>query len=374
MSSLHRVRPFGPLSWILEKLPATGPWSIIGALSAEDRCLTATQETLRLSTGTTGKLLNITPRVLSSTRPTRPAKEHAIAWEQKRILNLRRVEVELEFRSHIVVVDAGSFLQQEDSKVNDMALKLAEESPSDVVLDVSTMPKRYFFPLLTRLCESNHVRNLIVTNTSPLRYGDELAGDSDGPKPLPLYEGEPEIDQSPDVTLIIGVGYHQLNIQQILEENKSRRVDIKLLFPFPSIHPGFIQNWRFVEHINKHRPRSAGNSDASEIDIIRVPVGDVSLTFDRLLQQTQDGKMSSLILAPYGPKPMSLAMCLLGVARRAKGINPDNDAQNLPTKISYTQPSWYHPDYSSGIRRTNGVPDITAFCIRLNGRDLYVLP
>ncbi len=370
MSSPHRLRPFGPLSWILDKLPAAGPWTIIGALSAEDRCLTATRETLRLSPGTTGKLLSITPRLLNSTPPTRPANEHAIASEQKRTINLRRVEAEL--GAHVGVVDAGPFLQEE-SKLNDMATMLAEQSPSDVILDVSTMPKRYFFPLLTRLCESNHVRNLIVTNTSPLRYGDVLAGDADNWKPLPLYEGDP-INEPPDVTLIVGVGYHPLNIQEILEENKSRRVEIKLLFPFPSIHPGFIPNWRFVEHINKHRSRSDGNSDTSDIDIIRVPVGDVSLTFDRLLQQTQEGYMSSLILAPYGPKPMSLAMCLLGVARRAKGINPDTDAPNLPTKIGYTQPSWYHPDYSSDVRTTDGVPDVTAFCVRLNGRDLYVLP
>ena len=371
MSSLHRVRPFGPLSWILDKLPAAGPWSIIGALSAEDRCLTATRETLRLSPGTTGKLLSITPRLPNSKSPTRPVNAHANAWEQMRRLNLQRVEGEL--GAQVGIVDAGPFLQQADSKVNEMAIELAEQSPSDVILDVSTMPKRYFFPLLTRLCESNHVRNLIVTNTAPLRYGDVLAGDADNWMLLPLYEGDP-INESPDVTLIVGVGYHPLNIQEILEENKSRRVEIKLLFPFPSIHPGFIHNWKFVEHINKHRPRSAGSNDASDIDIIRVPVGDVSLTFDRLLQQTQDGYMSSLILAPYGPKPMSLAMCLLGVARRAKGINPDTDAPNLPTKIGYTQPSWYHPDYSSGFRTTDGMPDVTAFCVRLNGRDLYLLP
>ena len=61
------------------------------------------------------------------------------------------------------------------------------------------------------------VRNLIITNTSPLRYGDVLANW----KPLPLYEGDP-INEPPDVTLIVGVGYHRLNIREILEVDQSR--------------------------------------------------------------------------------------------------------------------------------------------------------
>ena len=84
--------------------------------------------------------------------------------------------------------------------------------------------------------------------------------------------------------------------------------------------------------------------------------------------------MSSLTLAPCGPKPMSLAMCLLGVSHREKWITPDPDAPNLPTKIGYTQPRWYHPDYSGEVRTTDGVPDGTTFCVRLNGCDLYMLP
>ena len=366
MSSHHCLRPFGPLSWLLGKFSGIGPWSIIGALSAEDRCLTATQEIRKLFPGASAKLLSITPRFDTKT-PTRPLSKFVIESERRRAFNLRRVE--FEFREHVAIDDVGSFLQ-EDGELNKKLAVLAEQAASNVVLDISTMPKRYFFPLLTQLCESSQVRNLLVTNTSPVSYGEVLAGDADNWKPLPLYEGDP-FNESPEVTLIVGVGYHPLNIQEIMEENKSIRVHMKLFFPFPSIHPGFIPNWKFVEHINKHRRPPGSNSD---IDIVRVPVGDVSLTFDRLLQQTKGGQTNSLILAPYGPKPMSLAMCLLGIARRAKGFDPETDAPNLPTKIGYTQPSWYHPEYSREVRIVNGLPDVMAFCVRLNGRNLYALP
>ena len=295
MSSHHCLRPFGPLSWLLGKFSGIGPWSIIGALSAEDRCLTATQEIRKLFPGASAKLLSITPRFDTKT-PTRPLSKFVIESERRRAFNLRRVE--FEFREHVAIDDVGSFLQEE-GELNKKLAVLAEQAASNVVLDISTMPKRYFFPLLTQLCESSQVRNLLVTNTSPVSYGEVLAGDAD--------------------------------------------------------------NWR----------PPGSNSD---IDIVRVPVGDVSLTFDRLLQQTKGGQTNSLILAPYGPKPMSLAMCLLGIARRAKGFDPETDAPNLPTKIGYTQPSWYHPEYSREVRIVNGLPDVMAFCVRLNGRNLYALP
>lgn len=189
-----------------------------------------------------------------------------------------------------------------------------------------------------------------------------------------MYDGDP-MDTSSDATLIIGVGYQQLRIHEYFEENKSRRIGVKLLLPFPSIHPGFIQNWKFVERISQelNGPMQIGNQ--SSMEIIRVPVGDVSLTFDRLLQQTGSGVAKTVILAPFGPKPISLAMCLLGIARRTRGDDPQTMAPILPTEIGYTQPKSYRPDYSTGVAmREDGHPDISAFCVRLNGRDLYTLP
>lgn len=98
------------------------------------------------------------------------------------------------------------------------------------------------------------------------------------------------------------------------------------------------------------------------IEIVRVPTHDVSISFDRLLQHSAGGQAPSLVLAPFGPKSLSLAMCLLGIARMKAGGS---------TEIGYTQPSAYSPDYSTGIAIRDGAPVVTAYCLRLNGRDLY---
>ncbi len=367
MLSTHRIRPFGPLRWILEKLSQADGWSIIGALSAEDRCLTATQELLQLCPDSSGKLLDIMPHPGSVLQET---AAHTTASEAKRRAN--RGPIQTDLASRIEFVDAGS-IDRPEGDLNNLIATLAEGCPANAVLDVSTMPKRFFFPLLTVCCESNRIQNLVVANTSPIRYGDVLSGDADDWKPLPLYQADP-FDASSEATLIAGVGYQPLKIHDILAGNHSRRVAIKLLFPFPSIHPGSIQNWRFVQHVMEGRRSTETGDNRSSPEIIRVPIGDVSLTFDRLLQQSQAGQVKSLILAPFGPKPISLAMCLLGVARRARGSDPDTGAPILPTAIGYTQPRWYHPDYSTGVSETNGIPDVMAFCVRLNGRDLYSLP
>ena len=64
-------------------------------------------------------------------------------------------------------------------------------------------------------------------------------------------------------------------------------------------------------------------------------------------------------MAPYGPKPLSVAMCLLGIARQSR--------HELDTEIGYTQPREYSPNYSEGSK------EVTAFSVKINGRNLYTL-
>ena len=37
------IRPFGPIHWILDKLPQIQQWSVLGTIATEDRCLTAAE-------------------------------------------------------------------------------------------------------------------------------------------------------------------------------------------------------------------------------------------------------------------------------------------------------------------------------------------
>ena len=83
---------------------------------------------------------------------------------------------------------------------------------------------------------------------------------------------------------------------------------------------------------------------------------DTSDAFDILMNMTGDGERRAL-MAPYGPKPISLAMCIYAIKHKAP--------------VYYTQPRAYHPEYSTGVSKVNSQPEIYAYCLRLEGKDLY---
>ena len=82
----------------------------------------------------------------------------------------------------------------------------------------------------------------------------------------------------------------------------------------------------------------------------RVHALDTSEAFDRICDITNHGRHDS-ILAPYGPKPISLAIALFAI-------------QN-GSPVYYTQPNYYSPEYSSGIKETYG------YWIKKDGTNLY---
>ncbi len=174
---------------------------------------------------------------------------------------------------------------------------------------------------------------------------------------------------TPSANFMIRVGYQTLNIAEILGRYGKQPVQFKLLLPVPSLHPGHVHNWKFINDVKSQLKRATSiqaNGEPlqdlrteAEPEIVRVPNHDVSLAFDRLVQHSQQGRVASLVMASFGPKPMSVAMCLLGMARR--------EIPELDTEIGDTQPRIYSPTYSTGSR------EVTAYCVKLNGRNLYSL-
>ena len=92
---------------------------------------------------------------------------------------------------------------------------------------------------------------------------------------------------------------------------------------------------------------------------------DCSSTFDALSRVTRRGEAKA-VLAPYGPKTTSLAMCLFACAA--------NGGPGPQVPVYYAQPRRYDIGYSKQVRQTaSGVDDIQAYCIKLNGKNLYKL-
>jgi|GEM_PF-842101 len=340
----HFIRPSGPIRWIFDKLKSSEPWTVIGSLSPEDRCLAAAREVLGLSADSKATLLKLAPFAARGdaevkARLTKKEAEAVRSFGERITI---RPEQPLHASDHEVLVDVQAVVDQLHGKV---------------IVDISTMPKRWFIPLVRELVERPEIHTLVATNSKPQKYSDDrLATDADSWEPLPGYLHAER--RASETTAIIGVGYHTLNLHEFIGENTIGKMSLKLFLPFPSLHPGFRQNWEFVRDV------TTAWDGVARPEIVRVPTDDVSLIFDRLIQQSHGGRAESLVMAPFGPKTVSLAMCLLAIARDR--INPE-----VETEIGYTQPKAYASDYSSGVAKRDGVPVVNAYCIRIQGRSFY---
>ncbi len=337
-------RPFGPLDWILSRLPAVASWSLVGTVSPEDRSLSVLREISSGSRMSRAEFIRIEP----DSRKNNP--KFRVAFRQKLGLSDKIAE---ELGRRRLTVRAASILCREEALV-EIARETLAACSENLVIDISAMPKRFFFPMLTLAIESNRFNNIVVTYTTPERYGDSLAEDPLPWNAFPMYGATPPGGET-EVKLLIAVGYQPLKLEGILDGIRYRASNVELLLPFPSVHAGFIKNWEFILQIRRvlqGLPTSA---------IKRIATTNTPLAFDRIAAMTNFGKIHS-VLAPFGPKPISLAMCLYGIACRQKDI---------PVEIGYTQPQVYSDSYSSGVAMANGKPLTNAFCVRLGGRNLY---
>jgi hypothetical protein len=263
-----------------------------------------------------------------------------------------RTETKLAKRKDSFMANGGKeeqilrfFLSDFHGRIVEAADGFAADAGQNVIVDISSLPKRFFFPMIRRLLRAQSIKNLIATYAVPDHYSTQPLSEDHGPwMYLPTFlPPDPEPD---DRVLIVGLGYEPLGLRQVLQGK-----DFRLLFPFPSLAPGIRRNWDFVRELIPLNPPAPQ----------RVYIYDVSEIFDRIAALTDSGTRYA-ILAPYGPKTMSLAMCLYATSELT--------SQNPPA-VYYTQPKVYNPDYAVGIKTEKGGPKVLAYCLRLAGRNLY---
>ncbi len=190
---------------------------------------------------------------------------------------------------------------------------------------------------------------MIVTYSVPEKYHDgALAEDPEPWAHIPLF-GPPGYPDREFEFVIVGVGFLPFGLPELLK-NEYRNVGVKFFFPFPPGPPTYQRTWNFVREIEKDFP-------IDHSMLIRVDTYNVSDAFDYICSIT-DNNIKKAIMAPYGPKTISIAMCIY--------------ATLTDSPVYYMQPNIYHPEYSSGIKRNGqGIPEIYAYCLRLDGNDYY---
>jgi hypothetical protein len=320
-------RPWGHLNWILGKVDPLH-WFFIGCISTEDRCLTAYE--LLLARNSIAH-----PLFVEITDP--PSAEGRII-AQKISINKRKLAyggMSLEIQQMELLCADYEIVQLADS--------ITARKPKNVIFDITSFPKRYFFPLIKLLLQEDTIENLIITYTQPDKYAaSDLSDDPEPWYPLPLFRtiAHPE----PDYELaFVGTGFMPFSLPKLLKDNHSE-ISLRLFFPFPPGPPNYQRSWEFIRKIEKHY------TFKDQDHIVRVDALDINSSYNYLKSTTEDGEKKCLF-APYGPKPISLAMCLFAIKHDAP--------------VFYTQPKYYSPDYSTGAKETIAYP------VRLFGRDYF---
>lgn len=326
-------RPWGDLNWLLSKCPTSG-WQFIGCIGTEQRSVSALAE-LQRADGIQGQLA-----VLIDDASRR------FKGDTQALLDQRLAE----FRSFggrgDSIVNLPLFTSVHE--ITSLVTNLSDNDLKNVILDITSFPKRFFFPLMKVLFRSTAVENLIAAYSVPEGYPDDpLSEDFEDWRSLPLFGGaSPET--LPEI-LIVNVGHLPMGLpDQVLH---GPRMEVNLLFPFPNAPLSHKKTWEFVWAIER-------NLHSKSIVMKHVSPIDVSDAFDHIGMLTERGQRRAMF-APYGPKPISLAMCLHAI------LTDD--------PVYYTQPRCYRPDYSYGVAMENGHRKVWTYLIKRDGVNYYEL-
>ena len=325
-----RYRPWGPLDWTLG-LSSPKRWTLVGVVGTEERSLAAFAWLKELHVGESYHLFEIRDNI----------SRHTALSE--RLLRERRAQLDAaggdsrSLRRFPLLVE----LHEIDGLCQDI-----ERSRTHIILDITSLPKRFFFPMLRAFSRSPAITDLLVTYTWPQRYEEEepLVESPGSWAPLPgfLPSG------SGDELLIASVGFA---IERLSEhtETITRKPAIEVLIPFPSTLSSLRQSWRSVWWLQRSAsPDKFANHRVSALNI--------SLAFDKIAELVRD-RSAIPAFAPFGPKTISAAMCL--------------HAFQKGWAVYYPQPLVYHPQYSHGVMRYGNKPAVYAYWIKHNGKFLY---
>lgn len=335
------LRPWGKPQWLLG-MPTLKKesWFLIGSMSTQDRCLSILKhkdKSYDIAYAAFLEIVDVDSEFAQLSRDRRDINRHS--WEQL-VGPIQHELITLEIFSPIL-------------KIKKLIQKwLHSGIANNIILDVSTLPERFLFPMVRWLLESPVVKNLVITYMLPERYTHEdLAYNAREASHLPTFVDESQFTKSAVKNVIVGVGFLPFSLPEWLKKTYSNsRVKVSLIFPFPSSPANVRKGWEFVRRVEPNVLL------ADDRQICRVAAHDISGCYDRINLITANG-LSPTVFAPFGPKAHSVAMCL-------HAINTNSEAY-------FTHPSFYHPEYSMGIRMDGALPAGYAYAIRLSGVNLY---
>lgn len=324
-------RPFGNIEWVLS-CSSEKRWALFGSINSESRSLEAPRLLSELG------ILDST-RILKILWPVSPHSDVGEKLTEKNIGELK----DFSDQPLILERDLLAPITHFHSDAHNFGL-------DSVILDITSMPKRFFFFYLKSLLNDGNVKNLIITYCAGRYKKGPLSGNSEDWDVLPSFRGgDREDEELARSRLIVNVGFMPGGLQEHLRSDDAEQ-DLFLILPIPARASTSRRVWDSAMKVGRD-----WNGNPSAVHFRRNPPNDMSGAFD-LIKTTASG--GAISLAPFGPKPISAAMCLFATL------------SNSP--VYYAQPKWYEPDYTKSAQVDDqGCVDITAYWIKHDGESLY---
>jgi hypothetical protein len=327
------LKPWGPADWLLPRINVD-KWHVITSTSFEDRCLALVDwmslKELSISSSLLIRIKN-PPSDEWSKASSRVDENYQLLTNKLQGTPHSTVEAEL-------LGNLGSFIPLNVLNV---------DNANSVILDITTLPKRFFLFALKLLLSSDSVKNLVVTYARADRYPEaSLCEDALPPTALPGFGRVNSVVELP--RMIVGVGYMPLSVEDLLDKAKHSKLDF--IFPFPPASPAFRRSWGLLSMLMPADfPRNT--------EIHRIHGMDAFEVFEQVYAWGRD---RDLDLIPLGPKPHALGM---GMAYLKLGGRAE---------LLYSQPQVYRHDYSSGVAKDiKGSPIIYSYCLKHAGKQLF---
>jgi len=197
-----KLRPWGLLNWLLSKIPDL-EWSILGCLSTEERCLA----TLDYMSSRGAIKTNVFLQVLDQDVIYSDISEKLYNARLKDFIKITGTDECIEKHT----------LFEKTYILHNTIKKYIDKSDGNIIVDISSFPKRYFFPIIRWMLLSADVHNLLVTYTVPFKYCQgPLAEDPQQWLHIPTFgpTGYPSSDVE---VAFIGVGFLPFGLPELLK-------------------------------------------------------------------------------------------------------------------------------------------------------------
>ena len=236
-------RPWGLVGWVISRCPNVD-WGFFGCVGTEMRSLEAWKALTASGRVRKTRML----RILDN--PTGYTGRPMYEAETRDRLQRREAEFVAAGGSQSFIVE-HSLLEAHAEIISSIDGFIREAGPN-IILDITSLPKRFFFPILRRLILADRaaVSNLLLAYAIPGSYASgPLSLNHTDWAHLPLFPGDYSLE--PPKHIIVGVGFESLGLPEHLEHASG--LPVKLLLPFPAPPSSLQRSWDLVMKLQNYR-------------------------------------------------------------------------------------------------------------------------